>query len=624
MITKMKKLTFLVTVKEYDQFIADIQQIGVVHVQELQSGSTSPEFEAGKDLAARYKKALAALDFAQETYKVPQAVAWHPVDFSQIHDVAARGLQVLQRVENLQEKENSLKHQIDEAEKNIGRLEPWGEYDAGRFSQLVVAGYQVNFFICPSKMFKAEWQEKYYATAVNELENKTYFVTFSPEKPDITAESIELPSRPLSSFVEQKKHLEADLKAVQAEYLRINAEEREVLQAAQVENENAISLSRVHLSTASIAADAVKMLVGWVPEEREAELSQYLDSHKIFYESEHPTLEDDVPVQIKDGKYSSLFEPILRMYSLPRYRDLDILPFLAPFFMLFFGLCMGDAGYGLLILVASAIVRRKLKPEQKSYGTLGMVLGGMTIVCGLLTGSFFGIDLSKQNWAFLAPFKDYFINDNHKIFGYSPMMVISVIIGFIQVMVGMVLAACKAARNYGWKYGIGKFSWVVALVTAVAAFGLPVCGVAIPQFVQYVLCGLLALSVIGIFFLNSPGKNVFLNFGTGLWNTYGMATGLLGDLLSYIRLYALGLTGGVLGGVFNSLALMTGQSMPWYIGWLPMLLVLLIGHGINFGLCMISSFVHPMRLTFVEFFKNADFEGGGKEYSPFRVKTYHQ
>jgi len=122
-------------------------------------------------------------------------------------------------------------------------------------------------------------------------------------------------------------------------------------------------------------------------------------------------------------------------------------------------------------------------------------------------------------------------------------------------------------------------------------------------------------------FYNNPDKNIFINFGGGLWSIYGMATGLLGDLLSYIRLFALGLTGGVLGGVFNQLAIELTSSLPWLIRWLPMLLILLLGHGINFGLCMISSFVHPMRLTFVEFFKNADFEGGGKAFTPFRKKA---
>ena len=94
-----------------------------------------------------------------------------------------------------------------------------------------------------------------------------------------------------------------------------------------------------------------------------------------------------------------------------------------------------------------------------------------------------------------------------------------------------------------------------------------------------------------------------------------------GNVMSYIRLFALGLTGGVLGSVFNSLAIDMTSSLGWGIRWLPLILILLFGHGINFALCMISSFVHPMRLTFVEYFKNAEFEGGGNEYDPFRIKT---
>jgi V/A-type H+-transporting ATPase subunit I len=398
---------------------------------------------------------------------------------------------------------------------------------------------------------------------------------------------------------------------------------KDQLLEARVDNENTIDINKVRLSTDSIADDAVKLMCGWVQEKDEEKIRQMLDSNKIFYMIEKPAFEDDVPVQLTNGSYSSLFEPILKMYSLPSYQDLDVTPFLAPFFMLFFGLCMGDAGYGLIILAASIILYGKLKPAQKGYGKLGMFLGGTTLVVGLLTGSFFGIDLTQQDWAFLAPVKKYFINENNfQLFGYSPMMVISVIIGLIQVLFGMVLAASKAIKNYGWQYGIGKLSWVVAIIAAIACFGLPACGVALPAFVTYILYGLIGISVLGIFFYNSPKKNPFFNFGVGLWNTYGMATGLLGDLLSYIRLFALGLTGGVLGGVFNQLAIDLTSSMSWAVRWLPMLLILLAGHGINFGLCMISSFVHPMRLTFVEFFKNADFAGGGKQYDPFRKKKY--
>lgn len=628
MITQMSKFTFLVTNKEYESFIAEIRKLGVVHIDQLQQGATSKDFEQAKVLDERFENAFKTLDYAKDTYTTEKEYTSVPLDGVVDQEkgcVLAKAKDILSLIEQLSAKELELKHDIDEVNKAIAKLEPWGDFDADGFRPLKDNGYVVGFWTCPSKMFKAEWRTEYFATDINEVNKKIYFLTFSNEKPDIAAEYVELPKESLSELNLRKSTLEQQLKDLQEEFLKVNGEDRELLMVGKVANENELSLSKVHLSSEAIIENHLKLMVGWVPNQKEQALVNYLDENKIFYEVETPKEEDAVPVEIKNDKYSSLFEPILKMYSLPNYKDLDITPFFAPFFMLFFGLCLGDAGYGLIVLVASIILFCKSSEKVKPYAKLGIYLGATTIVCGLLTGTFLGIDLSQQEWAFLAPVKKLFINENnYTLFGYSPMMVISVIIGLVQVLLGMVLAGVKAAKLHGWKYAIGKISWVVAIIMAIIAFGVPACGVNLPQPFLYVLYGFIALAVVGIFFCNSPGKNLFMNFGTGLWDTYGMATGLLGDLLSYIRLFALGLTGGVLGSVFNQLAMQMTDSMPWAIRWLPMLLILLFGHGINFALCMISSFVHPMRLTFVEFFKNADFEGGGKAYEPFRVKEYEK
>lgn len=625
MIEKMKKLTFLVTAKEYEQFLATIREMGVIHVQELGSGTTSDEFRSGQELAERYKNAFVALDFAKETYTACRSYEPKDVKGMASDELAATGVKILDELEAELANENTLKHKLDAVEKCILALEPWGNFDWDGVNRLNQAGCQVNFFSCSAKMFRTEWRDEYFAVPIGELRKKLYFVTFSDERPDIDAERLELPAQSLSYYNKEEKALKEALEASHEHVLRINAEARELLAAAQVENENSISLSKVRLSSESLAGDAVRLMVGWVLEEKTEEVKAVMEREHVCYEMEDPSFDDDVPVKIKNNAYNSLFEPILRMYSLPSYHDVDPLPVMAPFFMLFFGLCMGDAGYGVLILATSLIVRNKLSADMKGFSTLGAILGMMTIVCGLLTGSFFGIDLSQQDWAFLAPVKPYFINDaNFTLFGYSPMMVISVFIGLVQVLIGMCMSAVKSMRLYGWKFGIGKFSWVTVLLSAIICFGLPECGVALPMAVTYLLYGLMGVSALGIYFYNAPDKNILVNVGSGIWGTYNMATGLLGDLLSYIRLFALGLTGGVLGGVFNELAFNMTESMSWTIRWLPLLVILLMGHGINIALCMISSFVHPMRLTFVEYFKNAEFEGGGKEYSPFRIKTYHR
>ncbi|MDE6721850.1 MAG: V-type ATP synthase subunit I [Bacteroidaceae bacterium] len=621
----MKKLTFLITNGEYDKFIEDIRQLGVVHVEELQQGATSEELQAGIDLASRYKAVLKALDYAAETYTSSVAYIPQPAD-------ASKGVSLIDTVERLLSEENSVKHSIDAIEDAISQLEPFGEFSWDSIRQLEQSGYKPYFYAVNSKMYKAEWAEKYFATPVNEVNKKTYFVAFSNEdkEPDITAERLFLPEGSLSVYQEKQKILNEQLASIHEQLLQVNAVDRSSIEAGQTANENDIQLSKVHLSNESIADGAVKLMIGWTLKDNADRVVNYLEKEHIFYELENPAFEDNVPIQIKNDKFSSLFEPILRMYSLPNYHDIDPLPFFAPFFMLFFGLCMGDMGYGLLILaVGIAIIFAK--PDIAAYGKLGALLGGMTCICGLVTGTFFGIDLSTVDWDFIKPMQPYFINDSMKesFFGYSPMMVISVIIGLIQVLLGMTLAGCKAVKNYGIIYGVGKFSWVTALLSGTILFGLPLFGVELSQIVQFLLYALIALSALGIFFLNSPdaykkssvlGKTLGVgsNLGAGLWAAYGMSTGLLGDLLSYIRLFALGLTGGVLGSVFNQLAMEMSPQVP-VVHEVVMVIILLFGHGINFGLCMISSFVHPMRLTFVEYFKNADFEGNGKEYKPFRI-----
>ena len=635
MIERMKKLTFLVTQKEYDGFIAGLREQGVVHVQQLKQGQTSPQLQQALDLRLRYQQAIDYLDISLKAWDKEQGARSKEQENSNLGTTGEQSSCPLplapcplESVEKLKAEEVSIRHEIDEAEKNAEKMEPWGNFDWQSIKRLQEeSGMQVFFYACNAKSFQQEWAEKYFATPIDEYRKRTYFLAFSDEEPDIKAERLELPAGSLDTYRKEAADAKEALQKNHDTICWLARNYRDELEKGKALAQGEIQLQQVELSDESIADGAVRLMVGWTLADKADELCKWLDEKQVFYELEDPAYEDDVPVKITNDGYTSLFEPILRMYSLPNYRDIDPSVFFAPFFMLFFGLCLGDGGYGLLVLLGGTFLALKGDEETKSYGRLGIWLGLATMVCGLLMGTVFGIDLTKQDWAFLAPVKPYFINDNGigPIFGYSPMMVFSVIIGLIQVLLGMVLKACKAWKNYGFAYSIGTFSWVVALLSAIALFGLPACGVALPQALIYVLYGLIGVSVVGIFLYNNPSayKNPItgplLNIGGGVWATYGMSTGLLGDLLSYIRLFALGLTGGVLGGVFNSLALDLTSSMPWFVRWLPMVLILLAGHGITFALSMISAFVHPMRLTFVEFFKNADFSGGGKEYNPFRT-----
>jgi V/A-type H+-transporting ATPase subunit I len=309
------------------------------------------------------------------------------------------------------------------------------------------------------------------------------------------------------------------------------------------------------------------------------------------------------------------------MYSLPNYSELDLTPLLAPFFMLFFGLCLGDGGYGLLILLVATLIKPKLGENTRLFATLAQVLGFSTVLVGILTGSFFGVALESLEWSWLKGVKQYFLTENNfgaMFGGYHPLMILSLVIGVVQILYAMCINVVKISMQLGFKYAMSHLAWVVLLVVSIVTFGLPALGVTLSVPLTYGLYGLLGLAVLIIVFYNSPGKNIFVNVGSAIWDTYNMASGLLGDTLSYVRLFALGLTGSILGSVFNSMAFgMTGAIPPW-IRWLVVLLILLVGHGLNIALNVIGALVHPLRLTYVEFYKNAGFEGGGKAYNPFR------
>lgn len=618
MIEKMKKFTFLVTDREYEGFIESIRELGVVHVSQLQQGATSTELQEAIYLEQRYARALDFLKIYGTKYALKSDT---------LAPKYGSPLNLLEKVEELQVQENVLLHEEDELQKEFDMLDPWGDFSPEKVQRLSeTIGMEMHFFRCTSKRFKAEWLDQFYAVPVTEVKKKTYFITFSESRPEIAAEHLVLPQKSLSQVKAEIEDVKKRKYVVRQQMSAVANALLPVLEEGMLEVRNDISLNKVHLSSEKTCGDVLHLMLGWVRADSTAPLTEYLDKAHIYYDMQDPAYEDDVPVQITNGRFSRLFEPILKMYSLPNYTDLDPTEFFAPFFMLFFGLCMGDAGYGLLIFLVGLFLALKGAQDMRPYGRLAMWLGGTTVVCGLVCGTLFGIDLTQQSWAFLEPVKPYFLNDNGvgPIFGYSPMMVISVIIGMVQVLLGMILKGCKAIKNYGWPYAVGTFSWVASLLSAIVLYGLPACGVELAMWVQYLLMGIIGISAVGIFLYNNPASykkpvlGVLSNIGGGVWETYGMATGLLGDLLSYIRLFALGLTGGVLGGVFNSLALDMTATLPLWLRIIAMVIVLLLGHGITFALSMISAFVHPMRLTFVEFFKNADFAGGGKEYDPFR------
>ena len=503
-------------------------------------------------------------------------------------------------------------HQKQLLDKEIATLDPWGNFDPQNITRLHDAGYNISFFVCSEKQFKEEWTEMYHATVINAVGSKLYFITVTPvgEVVDLDVEAVRLPEVSLDTLQHKIEDLTAMETEINGRLKNIAASSIPGLQKAQAEVCSRIEFSKVVLNTDSLADNKLMLLEGWIPVKQLEEVKRFLDTQEVYYEVSDPTPDDDVPILLDNKGFFRLFEPIMRLYMLPKYNELDLTPFFAPFFMLFFGLCLGDAGYGAFILLAVTLYRlfaKKISQSMKPILTLVQLLGAATMVCGLLTGTCFGFSLYDIHIPFFQHMKDAVFLDNQQMFN------LSLILGAVQIIFGMILKAVNQTIQLGFKYAVGTIGWLFILVSSAVAFAAP----GLMPMGGTVHLVILAIGALMVYLYNSPDKNVFVNIGLGLWDSYNMATGLLGDILSYVRLFALGLSGGILASVFNSLA--EGMSPDNIIaGPIVMVLIFVIGHSINMFMNVLGAMVHPMRLTFVEFFKNSGYEGGGKEYKPFK------
>ena len=519
---------------------------------------------------------------------------------------------MLNEAETLQADLDSLQQQLQAAEREWERMEVWGHFSKERLQNLQQAGLELRFFSCPERKFDQEWEVLYNAFEIGTAGIYKYFVTITaPEQVlDIDADPIQLGNKNAAEIHEEIKVLQAAIEQSRQQIREFAVKHIETLESYQLEVMGEIDFSKAILHTDAQVEDKVMLLEGWCPEENTEELNAYLDNSAVYYEAVKPTETDQVPIKLKNNRFTRLYEMIGELYDLPNYHELDLTPFFAPFFLLFFGLCVVDTAYGLMKLIGALIIRQKVKPSMKPMFSLAAWLGASTVILGMVTGTFFGFSLIDADIAWLEQFK-VFMLDSNKLF-YA-----SLIIGVVQILFGMIIQAIGKVMRYGWAASLPNWGWLMIIVGMGGTFLATQIVQIDAQIVKYLYYGFGGIGAIFVFILNDIKRNPLFNIGAGVWDAYNMATGLLGDLLSYIRLFALGISSGVMGFVFNDLAFKLSGNIP-VVSTIIMLVIMVFGHGMNIFMAGLGAFVHPMRLTFVEFYKNAGFEGGGKKYKPFR------
>ena len=325
-----------------------------------------------------------------------------------------------------------------------------------------------------------------------------------------------------------------------------------------------------------------------------------------------PAEGEDVPVLLQNNRFASPFESIIGSYGYPRYGSFDPTFIVAIFYSLIFGMIMQDVGYGLLLTLGCPLLIRKMNPKKSTKQLLQAftICGVSTIVFGVLFGGYFG-DLPHQ----LAV--NFFGADadalNHLALLFNPVenntgfLILTLAVGGIHMVVGMLIRAYMLAKRgdlFAAIFDVG--SWIVLFAGLLLLLFSPSVGKIVA------LCGAAML----VLTQGRHSKNIFGKIFGGIYSLYNII-GYMSDLLSYSRIFALGLSGAIIGQVMNILGTLSGGG---FFGFIILIVIFLVGHGLNLALSMISCYVHTARLQYIEFFGKF-YEEGGRPFAPATVNT---
>ena len=612
MISKMNKLSFLIYHKEYEMFLEKLRELGVVHIEKREGAEMDANLQAFMQKRTAYQSLLKSMTLAAASFD-GKATAQSGLTIEEVVD----------SYETQQEHIQALNMQLPVLDKEIDAMEVWGEFDWNVIDRLKANGWQMQFYCCPEKSFDETWTDEYNATVINRKGGQSYFVTVNQMPVELEAEAVRLPKQRLSELVREQEELKATIQKANEDLDLFCVNNIPVVEKALDTLESDINLMEVEqLGGERMAEGAIVMMDGWVPVENDVEVRKMLDESGVYYEIRPAEKEDNAPIKLKNGKISRLFEVLTKMYGMPDYGEFDPTPLFAPFYALFFGMCVGDAGYGLLLIVLGLYLKKKLSKSMAGLMNLLITLGAATTIVGAVFNTFFGAsltDLDLPQWM-----NSLVITGKWDGTSYDKTMVIALLVGMFHICFAMTVKAICSTARYGFKNSLSDWGWWLLVGGSVVVATLNYLGVIDMEVSKMAFIGIGGVAAIGIYLLNNIRRNVFANIGAGLWDTYNMATGLMGDLLSYLRLYALGLAGGMLGGVFNTLGMQLRDSMGDFLfgipGWICFGLIFVAGHGLNIALSCLSGYVHSIRLTFVEYFKNSGYDGKGVEYKPFSSK----
>ncbi|MFW5754168.1 MAG: V-type ATP synthase subunit I, partial [Marinilabiliaceae bacterium] len=453
MIVPMFKYSFLVFHADYDRFLEHLKDLGVAHIVEHEDEPTA-EIQDLYRRISDISKTIKNLESRRK--RVTEETGDLPED---------SGEKLNERILDIETDLEQLRQRLSSLQKEEKQLAPWGEFSREDVQKIKEAGLTFRYLICPESKYDPAWEENYPVELISESEGYNYFVYLDESENGDLPEAFEnvdevtLPEHDLKEVTREISEVNQKIEKREAELDVIAVKGQELLEQYRRTLEDQVADLNVRFQTQEEVEGKVRLVEAWVPGVKSEELEEWVDQEDIYYLKTEAKGHDKPPILLKNNRYARLFEPVSKLFSLPSYMELDLTPFFAPFFMLFFGFCLGDAGYGLLLLIAAGIYKRKAAKNMKPIMTLVQFLGGATVLFGIITGTFFGMNLIEDPPQFLMDFRNMFF-DNDQMF------TLSLIFGGVQILFGMVLKGINQIRQHGFGYSLATWGWLLLIISS--------------------------------------------------------------------------------------------------------------------------------------------------------------
>ena len=589
MIVKMKKITLLVSKKYVGSALHELRKLGLMHIEHIQKPTAHYIGEIEHKILDLDK----ALDIVDSYSKTSSDLE------------RGEALSCVKEIIGLEKEKQRLADRLKELRIRSGWVKDLGWARSSSLAELEQVGVFIKLYACDKRTFKKLSAEKL-VYAIKRKEGKVYFAYIAASGQEtLDFKQLDIPHENMYSLNRKIFSTSRDLEGINKKLREISSYKKSLLEYKK-ELLKGLEFSKVKFGM--VYGEDICCLQGFCPKESASEVIRVSKKEGWGIVVEEPDDLKKTPTLIRNPRWIKIIEPVFKfMETIPGYKEYDISFWFLIFFSIFFAMLIGDAGYGTIFFLMTFFIKKKYKQAPKEPFLLMYVLSTATIIWGAITGTWFGVEKIAQ-----MPFFNYFIIDKINTFVATNQMFLiylCFLIGTIHLTVAHGIVAFRLINSLAAFSHVG---WIAILWGMFFLAGNLVLGNPFPDFAKNLLLGGLSLVIL----FSNPQKNMIKGIAVSLANLPLKLISCFGDILSYMRLFAVGYASAMVAVSCNQMA--QGVGFSNLIGSLGSALILFFGHAINIVLGVLSVLVHGIRLNMLEFSGHLDMEWSGNKYKPFK------